>query len=680
MSIGAYLEIFRDDSHSIPPNQIPAQTFSRYHNQTPNFDLSDASYWIHFRVSNQTNNTNTLLQIGYPLLDSAVLYRLAPDGGLEKLRKEGMSLPFTARKYPYVNMLFRLPVAPGATEDFYLKVRSTEQVIVPLSLLPQTALVREYNLRNLFSGGYMGAMLVMILYNIFIFLSTKERSYIYFVIYILFISLSQLMLTGYGLQLLFPQHPGLHKFFVIGFPALAGISAILFIRAFLEAHKNNPRADKLLIAVAVVYGLALILRLLHLDAQSSRLTDIAGLFGAIVVYGFVVPMAMRRSRPAIFLLISWTVFIVGLVLFVMRNFNLLPYNMVTSYTMQAGTAAMVTLLAIAIADKINVLEKERKKAQAVVLRHAQENERLIREQNTMLEHKVSERTAALAKAFNNLKQAQAQLVEQEKMASLGQLTAGIAHEINNPINFVTSNVKPLQRDIDMVLQSFEEVTEMAISGTAVNQPEKIEALKEEMEYDYLKEEIAFLLRGISEGSERTAEIVKGLRIFSRVDESDLKKANVTDGLDSTAIIVNTLLNNRIELRKEYQQIPMIECYPGKLNQVFLNIISNGIYAVSKRWGEQPGGVITLATAMKEDQVEVRIADNGTGMDEQTRKKLFEPFFTTKEVGEGTGLGLPIAYNIIRKHHGTISVNSEPDKGTEFVIVLPILQPTVSTEN
>jgi signal transduction histidine kinase len=158
-----------------------------------------------------------------------------------------------------------------------------------------------------------------------------------------------------------------------------------------------------------------------------------------------------------------------------------------------------------------------------------------------------------------------------------------------------------------------------------------------------------------------------------VDENDLKKANINEGLDSTMVLVNNLLNNRIELIKDYGDIPPIECYPGKLNQVFLNIITNAIQAINQRHGEAPSGVLRIHTGRNENSVFVKVEDNGTGMDENTKKKIFEPFFTTKEVGEGTGLGMSIAYNIIKKHNGQIHINSTPGTGTEFILDLPIIQ-------
>ncbi|OYX94895.1 MAG: histidine kinase, partial [Sphingobacteriia bacterium 35-40-5] len=286
---------------------------------------------------------------------------------------------------------------------------------------------------------------------------------------------------------------------------------------------------------------------------------------------------------------------------------------------------------------------------------------------------LSQANSDLSQTLIDLKEAEGQLVEAEKMASLGQLTAGIAHEINNPINFVTSNITPLNRDVDILIDFIEEMEKIGLSDLSVEEKKKqIEEQKEELDYDYLKLEISQLLKGIHEGASRTSEIVKGLRVFSRLDEDDLKKANINDGLDSTLIVINNLLSNKIKLEKVYSDIPMIECYPGKLNQVFLNIISNAIYAIDKKFGDEQGGILKISTSNNEKSIFVKIEDNGIGMDEITKKKIFEPFFTTKDVGEGTGLGMSIAYNTIKRHQGEIQVNSTPGLGTEFILELPII--------
>jgi len=421
--------------------------------------------------------------------------------------------------------------------------------------------------------------------------------------------------------------------------------------------------------------------LLHRFLLAANVVQINAGIAAIFVIMTGIKIARQGYRPAVFFLIAWSIFIVMLIVFVLRNFNVFPYNNFTYYALQIGSALEILLLSFALADRINIYRKEKDQSQKLAFEALQENGRIIREQNVILESKVEERTYELTvsnnelnKAMTELKEAETQLVESEKMASLGQLTAGIAHEINNPINFVTSNVKPLNRDVHMLLDTINEIEKIVLEDCSIDEKrKKIKEYKTDIDFEYLTEEINQLLSGIGDGASRTAEIVKGLRIFSRLDEDDLKKADINEGIDSTLVITNNLLNNIIRIEKDYANLPLIECYPGKLNQVFLNIISNAIYAIRKKFEESEGGLLIITTTFDEAHVFIKIGDNGTGMDEHTKKRLFEPFFTTKDVGEGTGLGMSIAYNTINRHNGQIIVNSQLGVGTEFIIKLPLIQ-------
>lgn len=269
-------------------------------------------------------------------------------------------------------------------------------------------------------------------------------------------------------------------------------------------------------------------------------------------------------------------------------------------------------------------------------------------------------------AYAELKNTQTQLVQSEKMASIGQLTAGIAHEINNPVNYINAGIESLKtnvREIDHILDLYR-------SLSRENFKEKLNIIhSEEEKIDIVetRNEIQDLIKSVSNGAERTTEIVKGLRTFSRLDENEIKPADIHEGIDLTLVMLHNKYKNHIEIEKHYGKLPMLECFPGKLNQVFMNILSNAIDAIVdkgkitiKTWEDKPG-----------DKASISIKDNGTGMTEQTLSNIFNPFFSTKEVGKGTGLGLSISHGIIEQHKGSIKVLSEPDKGAEFIIALPI---------
>ncbi len=287
--------------------------------------------------------------------------------------------------------------------------------------------------------------------------------------------------------------------------------------------------------------------------------------------------------------------------------------------------------------------------------------------------KEKQQLKILRNTHNSLIDAQGQLVHSEKMASLGVLTAGIAHEINNPVNFIYAGTEALKSNLDDLTDLLAKYNELdEISATKFEAKiQEIKTLKEELEVDdELISDTLALLKDVQTGATRITEIVKGLRTFSRLDEDTFKLSDVHQNLDSTLVILRNQYKNRVQIIRKYDtQLPAIECYAGKLNQVFMNLIANAIQAIE---GE---GHIFISTQLHEtDFVQIKIRDTGAGIPDDIKNRIFEPFFTTKEVGKGTGLGLSISHGIIEKHHGKISVWSELGKGTEFSIILPFKQP------
>lgn len=668
--IGKYVSILKDSANKYDLQTVSKSTaFTPSTIETPNLQLSKSAFWLKFSVRNTSASDRLMLELDYPTLSACDFYY--PENGRYQVQRLSDTLPFSQRKHPNQNFLFDFKLAKDSTATYYLRVKSTEQMVLPLIVGTPAHIGQAISAKNILWGIFIGIIVVMVAYNFFIYLFTRDRSYIFYVLYVSFIGLTQTTLSGYTYHYLFPEIPLLFHKSIIIFPALAGISAMLFVRVFLDTKHRTPVLHKIFPIAIILYTGAIVFRLAGIDQVSYRMIDISAIFTTFLIYAVAVKISRQGYRPARYFLFAWTIFFAGILMFTLRNLGILPYNDFTNYTMESGIAIEVTLLSIALADRINVLKREKELSQAEALRAAQENERIIREQNTLLEVRVKERTSELNTALEDLKQAQSQLIEQEKMASLGQLTAGIAHEINNPINFVTSNVSPLRRDIDMIFNTIGFIEDVALSdASADDKRAKLDEYKEEQELDYLQTEIRHLLNGIYNGASRTAEIVKGLRIFSRLDEDDLKLADLNEGIDSSMIILNNQLGN-IKVIKEYGDLPSVECYPGKLNQVFLNILSNGIYAVHKQFGDKSGGEIRITTSSDQDHVHISFKDNGIGIDEETQKKIFDPFFTTKDVGEGTGLGMSITYNTVKKHNGSIRINSSPGNGAEFIITLPI---------
>ena len=302
----------------------------------------------------------------------------------------------------------------------------------------------------------------------------------------------------------------------------------------------------------------------------------------------------------------------------------------------------------------------------------------LEEKNMLLEQKVVE----VSKAYEDLQKMQIKLIQSEKMSGLGQLAAGIAHEINNPINFIAGNLGYAQEYAHNLLRIIHLYQEDYVNPTP-----RIQTAIDEIELDFLEEDFIKILNSINLGTQRIQEIVKSMRIFSRVDEAEVKTVNIHEGIDSTLTLLHHRLKVKpdhpeIELIKEYGQLPQVECHAGQLNQVFMNIISNAIDALDEsnqqrsfaEIQQHPNRIQISTKVIDDNWVAIHISDNGRGVCETVGPKLFDPFFTTKPIGKGTGLGLSISYQIIvEKHGGRLYCQPVSGKGIEFVIEIPIRQ-------
>jgi two-component system NtrC family sensor kinase len=289
--------------------------------------------------------------------------------------------------------------------------------------------------------------------------------------------------------------------------------------------------------------------------------------------------------------------------------------------------------------------------------------REIRERREALEALEREKEEQRA-LIRKLEEAHNQLLQSEKLASIGQLAAGIAHEINNPIGFVNSNLNTLRQYIGDLLRliAVYETVEPSLTAEAAGQ---IAALKTELELDYLRDDVGSLIAESIDGTARVRRIVQDLRDFSRTGAADWQFADLHQGLESTLNVAANEIKYKAQVMREYGELPAVECVPAQLNQVFLNLLVNAAQAIEER------GTITIRTGCEGDQVWLAFADDGGGIPDELQSRIFDPFFTTKPVGQGTGLGLSLSYGIVQKHDGRIDVDSRPGEGATFTIWLPI---------
>jgi hypothetical protein len=673
---GFTVSYYRDVSNNATIKDVKDQkfTFPKSENEVLNFGIDNATYWIKLISQNRHELTNQVLYIDQARLSYAELF-IIKNNSASKL---SLFNPFSYSKSRFTQgKIFKLPTIIEKGSTIYIKVHSNENLILPISIIKEETLLEKISFRGIIFGFYTGIMSIMFIYNLFLYIIIKDKSYIYYVFYILCAWLTQISIQGYSSKYFWTINSKMDEYSTTLFSITAVLFASLFTLTFLNTKHFSKTFEKLIKIFAVLTILNLFI-LFFVDTSTAfivmQLLTLCGALLALSSSYFV--YFKKHFKPAGYYLVAWSVLLIGAILFIMKDYGIIPYNNFTSYLLQISSAIEVMLLSFALADKINFFKKENEIAQAQALNASLENQKLIKEQNIVLEKRVKERTEELQNTnstlnitLSNLKNTQSQLVDAEKMAALGQLTAGIAHEINNPINFVTSNIKPLELDINDLREIIQKYEQLDFDKEIRPQIEEIESFKQQIDLAFVNNEISSLLSGISEGAKRTAEIIRSLRNFSRLDESDMKPIDLNEGLDSTIVLVRSNIPSNITVIKDFGNLPKVECQPGKINQVFMNLISNAIQAIKSKEVQAEEEFLTIKSWYIDQQVKISIKDSGIGMSDEVKHRIFEPFFTTKEVGEGTGLGLSIVFSIIENHKGNIEVISKPNEGTEFIITL-----------
>lgn len=676
--LGEELEIYHDKSGLETIESVIAAPFIKNTVTRPNLGFIPGAAWARTKVVNQSNFSMLYVIINQPLIDTLEIFVLNENDSLLSHYIVGQA--FSKRSHPNnIDRNFIIPFLSESSNELsiYVRIATIEQISLPVYISTGEATWRMARDSNLLFGMYFGIIVVMLLYNLFIYLSVRDISYLFYVIYVFFMGLTHATLEGFTQFYLWPESPGFANHSLYVFTSLVSFSALIFLREFLKTRVYAPRLHKTSNFLLLYFGVVCILSLFYTHPAIHISTQLG--VGIIAVFVFITSIVVFRSgyTPAKFFLLAWSFLLFSVIIFTLQDAGLIPSNPVTNYAVFLGSGIEVVLLSFALADRINILKKEKAESQENALRIAQENEVIVKEQNIRLEQNVTARTLDLESAnkqlsitLNNLQEAQSQLVSSEKMASLGQLTAGIAHEINNPINYVMSNVRPLKRDIEDVLKILNTYDSISSKNDFDATKEKIDVLKAQINLEYVRTEINQLLDGIEDGATRTAEIVRGMKDYSRIDKGEIKSIDINESLESALVLLRSIIQGDIEIHKNFGELPPVECVSGKINQVFINIANNAVQSLEQSVSVE-NKYLKIKSWHSGDFVSISFEDNGEGIAEENKNKIFEPFYTSKEVGKGTGLGLSISFTIIEKHNGTISVESEPGIRTIFTVKLPV---------
>lgn len=683
--LGSRLEILSTTSHNVDvqsPVDLLHETWVRSDLDVPN--LGNSSNWVWARLDlDPVIDAGLSVEIAYATIDSLQVFMVC-DGVVKSKRSAGATVPRSFREQQLGNYpSFPIPVEDCEKLTCYIRAWSGKQILLPVRVEGTRKLLTDGHYRDVFFAIYFGVVISLLIYNLFLYFSVKDNNYLQYVLFIIAVGGTQLVLNGYDRVFELITSPWLALRITHIFGILSGVFSILFVRNFLHLKTKAPLYYKIFGWLYIPYVFALLLLVSGYFNASYDMINVSAL--SIVL---LVPVSIKVWRSgdesAAYFLVGWLVFITAVTVFVLKDFGLIPYNEATLYALPIGSAIELVVLSLALGSRINQLKKDRQKAKEKELNTSLLNEKIQREQNIELERSVTERTSeltemndSLAETLEDLKSAQQQLIQSEKLASLGQLTAGIAHELNNPINFVTSSAQSLKRDFADLKEVIETVSVLQPMSDKLSDELKVVIQRmKDLDIAFTLKEIDELLAGVVDGAERTAEIVSGLRIFSRMDGNQSSEANINELLTSTLIILRSNLKDEADVLTEFSEnLPHINCQPGKLNQVFMNIITNAAQATMETQLIRSEREVRVRTRLVNDSgkqfIQVDITDNGVGMSEQKISQIFNPFFTTKGVGQGTGLGLSIVKGILDDHDATIEITSEIDKGTTFLLSFPL---------
>jgi two-component system, NtrC family, sensor kinase len=670
--VGQYVYFYKDETNALTFEQIknlPDSAFQKSKSSPLRFGITTASVWLKFAVKNQTElplflafQSNALSALNAFIYDEA-----------GKLTEKDA---FADKELRRANVILNLGTSP---KFLYVKIQSDFSLQLPLVLSRLAPMSYHYYKLDVKNGLCIGILLAMALYNLFIFFLVKDRLYLYYCLYILTSLWTMAHLSGLGL-LIWGDYPLITR--LVGVPFVL-LSAWLFTIRFLNLDKNMPRTY---IAIKILcFLIACIIPIDFLNLQVIRgmaqqsLTPISTI--SMLIVGIL--SHFQGNKSAKYYVFAWMFFLVGGIITSFSYSNRVPYTYFTSNAVLFGACIESILLAFALANRINIYRAESEKAQALAVQRLEENERLareqnkslaenerlVREQNKVLEEKVHERTTELETSLETLKATQNQLIQSEKLANLGELTAGISHEIQNPLNFVT-NFSELS--VDLVKDLKDELAKPTIDKAYI---------------DELFADLASNQEKIKHHGRRASSIVKGMLEHSRASTGIREHIDINQLADEYLRLSYHGLRAKdktfnAEFKTDFaDSLPKIAVIPQDLGRVLLNLINNAFYAVNQRKQQLDASfklassyapTVIVSTQKVDNQIIIKVKDNGTGMPESVKTKIFQPFFSTKPTGEGTGLGLSLAYDIVTKGHGgTLVVESTEGIGTTFTLTLSI---------
>jgi two-component system, NtrC family, sensor kinase len=638
------------DVHDVLSNQSRFKPFS---NSNIEIDIAGKyDYWFLFNVSSEI----APLYLTLPLIQNFDIELFRVDSvGPVLLSKGGILTPANQKYLNFETELFDLKTLPGQNNTYLLKINRTPYKTFSARIFTARALIKQNHQNFILEGILLGIILCVVLYHLLIFIRVREKEYLLLALYMFFLLLQITTLTGlFNSVVAFDNTQWNHVLFNF-IPSFSAFFSFWFSYVFLNISNSSHRITfKVFRVFQGIFVLSAFFALLSVPVL-ERLTILVSGFASVFLFAIGIVRLRENFKPASVYLIAYVPTFFSIPFLLIYVSGKLPYSWFTHNNLLISIAFQAILFSLAIAAKIRILKTE--------------NEALLWEENLRLEEMVRERTSELRlekekveNTLNELKSTQSQLIQAEKMASLGELTAGIAHEIQNPLNFVNN---------------FSEINNELIDELQDERKKKVRDLRNE---DELINTIKENEQKINHHGKRADAIVKGMLQHSRSSNGVKEPTNINTLADEYFRLAYHGLRAKDKsfnatLKTDFDEsIKKIDIIPQDIGRVILNLVNNAFYAVHEKkiqLGTTYEPIVSVITRQTNSNVELLVTDNGNGIPQKALDKIYQPFFTTKPAGQGTGLGLSMSYDIVKVHGGELKVETKDGEGTIFSIVLPV---------
>ena len=692
MPVGRYLQYLEDPTNAMQIQDIlNASNWKQNKEQVAVLGLVKNTLWLKLDVLGDSSISKSIIEIDYPLIDQSILY-IATDTKIVRVDSIHEFNTPTSRNIQVASHTYQLPVEELAGKQFQLffKIRITEQTILPIKIYTaEQSFWQAQGAHHLFNGLYAGAVLVIILYNLFAFIMVKDRNYIIYIIMILFTALTQLAIQGYRLRYLFDISL-LHILDEPAFTAsVASIAGVLFAKKILQTRLRIFLFDRYVFnPLIILFSISTALSFIPATQQLSfGIMQLATLLLSISILGAALYLTLKGYKEAIWFSVAWGFLLSSAFLFILKDYGVLPYNFFTSHLMQIGSFVEMSLLSLAIGHRINLLQQEktealtqtqatRIEAQQAKLQFAQEREELIQQQHKELEDQINQRTGDLQKLNLKLKNRLVTVYDSRvSLSALGENAANISNNMRDPLSSMHQLTDALQlnvHDLLKLLQAYETIVEKG--GMDDNLLHPIHELKAKLDINMAQQEIPKLFGLLDDSMHQAVTLVDEIHELANIRKDSYESASLNTIITNTINLFSQAQLQGIEVKQELGDVPPIDCLPGKLSHLLINILENAIDSIHARITAGEKGCITIRTTHKQPsrQIELTIQDNGVGSTGTYWKKTIEPFKTKK--AHGQGIGLTSISRIASLHKAGLALNLQK-WGATLTILFPIEQPS-----